>query len=208
MAEINGIDLLRVKQRSVHKLFARNKIKTLKNLADLQSFCYDPNNGRTFYKHVKSFRISAPLENVWRTYKTIPPQDTWRGRMVSFGMMYSRQENHITFSNDAYAGLAPGQLIFLNLNLFANKAHLAVGHEVVDVLEDKKHIKICYVQNGASIGTQLIQLNKVTETETEVIHETWYTSGSWLRDKILYPMFHARAITEFHTNVKHAAEQL
>ena len=136
MAEINGIDLLRVKQRSVHKLFARNKIKTLKNLADLQSFCYDPNNGRTFYKHVKSFRISAPLENVWRTYKTIPPQDTWRGRMVSFGMMYSRQENHITFSNDAYAGLAPGQLIFLNLNLFANKAHLAVGHEVVDVLEE------------------------------------------------------------------------
>lgn len=208
MVEIDEIDITRIRQKSVHKLFSRNKIQTLKHLSDLQSFCYDPHHTRQYRKHVRAFRINAPVEKVWETYKTISPQDTWKGRMVSFGVMYSRKGNKLFFQDDAYHGIEPGQLIFLNLNLFANAAHLAVGHEVVDVIEDQKHIKICYVQNGASIGTQLIQLRRVSETETEVIHETWYTSGSWFRDKVLYPVFHARAITEFHTNVKRSAERL
>lgn len=209
MAEVNSvIDFLRVKQKSVHRLFRKNKLQTLAHLADLQSFCYDPTNGKQYHKHIKSFRIHASIEKVWDTYKTISPQETWNGDMVSFGMMYSRKREQITFPEDAYHGIESGQLIFLNLNLFANLAHLAVGHEVVDVYEDQRHIKICYVQNGASVGTQLIQLNKISEQETEVVHETWYTSGSWIRDRVLYPVFHTRAITEFHNNVKRKAEKL
>jgi hypothetical protein len=209
MAQVESvIDFLRIKQKSVHKLFGKNKIQTLKHLADLQSFCYDPGHTKKYNKHLISFKIKAPIERVWETYKTISPQDTWKGRMVSFGVMYSRKRNQVSFHDDAYHGIEPGQLIFLNLNLFANVAHLAVGHEVVDVFEELKHIKICYVQNGASVGTQLIQLKKVTDTETEVLHETWYTSGSWVRDKILYPIFHALAVCEFHTNVKKRAEAL
>jgi hypothetical protein len=207
MAEIESlIDFLRIRQKSVHTLFGRNKIQTLKHLADLQSFCYDPAHSRKYHKHLKTFRISAPVEKVWDTYKTISPQETWKGRMVSFGVMYSRRKNQVTFEDDVYQGIEPGQLIFLNLNLFGNVAHLAVGHEIVDVYDDLKQIKICYVQNGASVGTQRIQIREVRGTETEVIHETWYTSGSWLRDKILYPIFHARAISEFHHNVKRKAE--
>lgn len=209
MAEVDSlIDWLRIRQKSVHRLFKRNKLHALQHLSGLQSFCYDPGHAKKYHKHVKRFRIKAPIDRVWETYKTISPQDTWNGRMVSFGVMYSRKQNRLSYHDDAYHGLEPGQLIFLNLNLFANRAHLAVGHEVVDVFDNLKHIKICYVQNGASVGTQLIQLKKITDDETEVIHETWYTSGSWFRDKILYPMFHARAITEFHTNVKRKAEAL
>lgn len=209
MAEVESlIDFLRIKHKSVHKLFGKNKILSLQNLSDLQSFCYDPAHTKKYHKHLKSFRILAPLEKVWETYKTISPQDTWKGRMVSFGVMYSRKRNQLSFYDDAYQGIEAGQLIFLNLNLFGNVAHLAVGHEVVDIYDDLKQIKICYVQNGASVGTQLIQLKKIAESEIEVIHETWYTSGSWFRDKILYPVFHARAIGEFHTNVKRRAEAL
>lgn len=209
MAEVEPvIDFVRIKKKSVHKLFGRNKLKTFKNLSDLQSFCYDPSHSRKYRKHVKSFSINATLDKVWETYKTISPQETWNGQMVSFGVMYSRKRNKLSFHDDPYDGIEPGQLIFLNLNLFANIAHLAVGHEVVDVYEDLHHIKICYVQNGASVGTQLIQLKKISDTETEVLHETWYTSGSWFRDTLLYPLFHTRAITEFHNNVKRKAEEL
>jgi hypothetical protein len=209
MAEVESlIDFLRIKQKSVHKLFGKNKIQTLKHLADLQSFCYNPRHTKKYHKHLKSFTIKAPLEKVWETYKAISPQDTWKGRMVSFGVMYSRKKNRVSYQDDPYQGIEPGQLIFLNLNLVGNIAQLAVGHEVVDVYDDLKHIKICYVQNGASVGTQLIQVKRVSDTETEVLHETWYTSGSWFRDKILYPIFHARAVREFHTNVKRRAEGL
>jgi len=207
MAEVDSlIDWLRIRQKSVHRLFKKNKLHALPHLSDLQSFCYDPDHSKKYHKHVKRFRINAPLEKLWDTYKTISPQDTWNGKMVSFGVMYSRNQNQLSYHDDDYKGLEAGQLIFLNLNLFANKAHLAVGHEVVAVYDDLKHIKICYIQNGASVGTQLIQLKKVSETKTEVIHETWYTSGSWFRDKVLYPVFHVRAITEFHMNVKRKAE--
>lgn len=209
MAEVEPIiDFLRIKKKSVSKLFRKNNLKTVKNLAELQSFCYDPNSGKKYHKHLKSFVIRATLDKVWETYKTISPQETWKGQMVSFGVMYSRKQKQLSFQDDAYHGIESGQLIFLNLNLLANKINLAVGHEVVDVREDLRNIKICYVQNGASVGTQLIQVKKIAETETEVLHETWYTSGSWFRDKLLYPLFHTRAITEFHTNVKRKAEGL
>lgn len=209
MAEVESlIDFLRIQHKSVHKLFGKNKIQTLKDLSDLQSFCYDPAHTKKYHKHLKVLSVHASLEKVWETYRTISPQDTWKGRMVSFGVMYSRKRNQLSFYDDVYHGIEAGQLIFLNLNLFGNVAHLAVGHEVVDIYDDLKQIKICYVQNGASVGTQLIQLKKISESETKVIHETWYTSGSWFRDKILYPGFHARAIGEFHTNVKRRAEAL
>lgn len=209
MAEIEPVvDFLRIKKKSVHKLFGKNQIKTLKNLSDLKSICYDPSHTKKYHKHLKSFRINASLEKVWETYKTISPQDTWNGQMVSFGVMYSRKKNQLSFHDDPYQGIEPGQLIFLNLNLLGNVVNLAVGHEVVDVYEDLRHIKICYVQNGASVGSQLIQVKKISDTETEVLHETWYTSGSWFRDKLLYPLFHTRAIKEFHNNVKRKAEGL
>ena len=127
--------------------------------------------------------------------------------MVSFGMMYTRKKNEISYHDDVYTGIEPGQIIFLNLNLFANLVHLAVGHEVTGVDEIDKNIKICYLQNGASTGTQLIQL-KALNNQTEVIHETWYRSGSLFRDKVLYPGFHEKGLTEFHLNVKRKIESL
>jgi hypothetical protein len=122
--------------------------------------------------------------------------------MVSFGLMYSRSQHKIMYPGDPYHGIEAGQIIFLNLNLFANAIHLAVGHEITGVNEAEKTIKICYLQNGASTGTQLIQLKARGKDQTEVIHETWYRSGSVFRDKVLYPGFHAKGLTEFHNNVK------
>jgi hypothetical protein len=139
---------------------------------------------------------------VWNAYKTVNPQETRNGGMVSFGLMYSRSRNEIMYPGDAYSGIEEGQIIFLNLNLFANVVNLAVGHEITGVNDNEKTIKICYLQNGASTGTQLIQLKELNSGQTEVVHETWYRSGSILRDKVLYPGFHTKGITEFHDNVK------
>lgn len=199
------INFNRIRQEKVKKLLRDNSILTKSDLSALQSFCYRDADGKQYYKHIKSFLINAHIETVWNAYTTISPEETWKGNMVSFGMMYSRKRNEISYHDDAYSGIEAGQIIFLNLNLFANLVHLAVGHEVTDVNKDEKTIKICYLQNGASTGTQLIQL-KDKATQTEVIHETWYRSGSLFRDKILYPGFHEKGLTEFHVNVKRKVE--
>ena len=43
--------------------------------------------------------------------------------------------------------------------------------------------------------------------KTEVSHHTFYRSGSWFRDKFIYPYFHTKAINEFHGNVRRAISQ-
>ncbi len=196
-----AIDFSRIRQEKVKNLLRVNKLNTLSDLSKLKSFCYDQTDGKRYRKHSKSFLIGADIDTVWNAYKTISPQETRNGSMVSFGLMYSRKKNEIMYPGDTYSGIEAGQIIFLNLNLFGSFLQLAVGHEITGVSESEKTIKICYLQNGASTGTQLIQL-KEKDNQTEVIHETWYRSGSLFRDKVLYPGFHEKGLTEFHNNVK------
>jgi len=195
-----------IKQSKVRDLLKKHGLCSLSDLSRLQSHCFDPDDGKHYYKHLKTYLIEADINIVWNTYKTIKPEETWNGEMVSFGLMYSRKSNAVSFPGDDYSGLEGGQILFLNLNLFNNLAHLAVGHEVMAVSDEEKCIKICYLQNGASTGSQKVQLVKRGESQTEVIHETWYRSGSVIRDKFLYPLFHTWAITEFHNNVRRKAE--
>jgi hypothetical protein len=202
------IDFSKIKQPPVKALLQKNNLFSLSDLSKLRSLCYNPSDGQHYYKHVKSFVVQASIINVWNTYKTISPQETRNGSMVSFGLMYSRRQNQIMYPGDSYTGIEAGQIIFLNLNLLGNFIQLAVGHEITDVNEIDRTIKICYLQNGASTGTQLIKLKESKQYQTEVVHETWYRSGSFFRDKVLYPGFHKKGLTEFHENVKRKAEEL
>jgi hypothetical protein len=202
------IDFSKIKQTQVRALFQKNNLYSLSDLSKLRSLCYNPSDGQRYYKHIKSFVVHASITDVWNTYKTISPQETRNGSMVSFGLMYSRKQNQIMYFGDSYTGIEAGQIIFLNLNLLGNFIQLAVGHEITDVNEIDRTIKICYLQNGASTGTQLIQLKESKQNQTEVVHETWYRSGSVFRDKVLYPGFHEKGLTEFHENVKRKAEAL
>lgn len=200
------IDFSKIVQPQVRKHLTINRLISVEDLSKLKSLPHTSNSGIKFNRHYIEFEILADRTSVWNTYKTISPQQTWSGKMVSFGIMYSRNRNSITYVGDSYNGLESGQLLFLNLNLLAGIVNLAVGHEVVDVDDAKQCVTICYLEHGASVGTQKFWLEEISNTVTKVVHETWYTSGSWLRDKILYPGFHTKAISEFHHNVKRMAE--
>lgn len=204
---MESINFSRIRQEKVKKLLLDNGLKTLHDLSQLRSFCYDPSDGKHYYRHAKSFLIRGSISEVWNAYKSVNPQETRKGSMVSFGMMYSRKQNAVMYPGDAYTGIEEGQILFLNLNLFANAVHLAVGHEITGVNDVEKTIKICYLQNGASTGTQLIKLRETQGGYTEVTHDTWYRSGSVLRDKILYPGFHTKGLTEFHNNVMQIVQE-
>jgi hypothetical protein len=205
-SEAGLIDFQRIQQPKVRKLLQDNNINSLSDLRKLKSLCFNPNDGFQYRKHIKSITINADINSVWSAYKTVSPQESRKGSMVSFGLMYSRSRNEVTYIDDSYSGIEAGQIIFLNLNLFAGIVHLGVGHEITGVDDTNKTIKICYLQNGASTGTQLIQLKEKSNNQTEVIHETWYRSGSFFRDAVLYPGFHEKGLTEFHNNIKDKVE--
>lgn len=202
------INFNRIKQEKVKRLLVDNGLNSLQDLSRLKSLCYNPTDGNHYFKHTKTFLFTANIDVVWNAYKTTNPQHSHDGSMVSFGMMYSRKRNEVMYLGDVYSGIEEGQIIFFNLNLFANVVSMAVGHEITGVNESEKTIKICYLQNGASTGTQLIQLKEITVGQTQVVHDTWYRSGSIFRDKVLYPGFHTKGLTEFHNNVRLKIQEL
>ena len=172
----------------------------------MEPLCYIAADKNTYHAHHKTFLIKENISLVWDTYLSIHPMEAWNGEMVSFGLQYSKKDELINYLTDDYTGMQKGQIIILNLNLFWGLLNIAVAHEVTEINEQKRLIKLCYMKGGASEGSQWITLTETKEGYTEVSHETLYKSKSNFRDTKLYPALHSKAISEFHLNVKRKAE--
>ena len=207
-AVIKEVDFARIKQKAVKKFLSNLGLNKLVGFTKMRPECYNPAFDSSYHVHHKIFLIRSNIDRVWNEYKTIHPKDAWNGAMVSFGLQYSTKKNSINYLNDPYAGMEKGQIIILNLRLFWGGFNIAVAHEVAEVNEEKRLIKLCYMRGGASEGSQWITLRETVEGFTEVSHQTFYKSSSNFRDKTLYPRLHTKAITEFHVNVKRQAEAI
>ena len=200
------VDFEKVRQKTVKKFIATFGLGTPTGFTEMRPECYNPSMQSTYHVHTKTFLIRNNIDCVWNAYRTIHPKEAWNGAMVSFGLQYSRLKNCINYINDDYSGMEKGQIIILNLRLLWGGFNIAVAHEVSEVNEQKRLIKLCYMRGGASEGSQIITMQETKEGHTEVLHKTFYKSKSNFRDTRLYPRLHTKAITEFHLNVKKKAE--
>ena len=172
--------------------------------SQLNSICYSASDSN-YHEHFKKYLYDQTFEEVWNTYVTIDPAKAWAGKMIHFNQLYSRSTGEEVFPGQEYnGGMGVGQVIILNLHVFNGAIKLTVGHEVMEVDKDKRLIRICYLENSKSEGSQFITFKTLPDGKTEVSHKTFYRSGSWFRDKIIYPYFHTKAINEFHGNVRNA----
>lgn len=201
-----GIDLTRVKQKKVRTFLEKSGLAGSGNLGKLRPLCYREGSAKPYRRHLESFIIEADVERVWETYATIHPKDAWKGKMVTFGLQFSSVNKRVSYLNDAYDGMEKGQVLILNLSLLWGLVNIAVAHEVSEINPQQHIIKMCYMEGGASEGSQWIYLNPAGEGYTEVIHLTYFRSKSWFRDSFLYPPLHTKAIREFHHNIKKHAE--
>lgn len=170
----------------------------------LKPVCYlesDPG----YHEHLEKYTYDQPLAHVWNTYVRIDPGRAWAGKMIHFDRLYSRASGKEVFPGQEHlGGMGVGQVIILTLHVFWGAVKLTVGHEVMEVDQSKKLIRTCYLENSKSQGSQFIRFTALENGKTEVAHHTFYRSGSWFRDKVIYPYFHTKAINEFHGNVRKA----
>lgn len=202
------VDFKKISQNTVKKFLLHRNLNKAADFSGLQSVCFDPAYETTCQKHLRSYSIRQNIDAVWNIYKSIHPREAWCGEMVSFGLQYSRKDTTINYVNDPYPGLEVGQIIIMNLQFLWGLFHIAVAHEVAAIDEKERMIKLCYMDGGASEGSQWITLHETSEGFTEVSHLTLYKSNSNFRDTKLYPWLHNRVITEFHLNIKKKAELL
>lgn len=197
-----SVDLNKIRHKAVKKFIHSKGLLQLDDFARLIHSCSTGADTKKFNRHIKIFQFKESLEKVWEAYKTIGPVETCTGSLLGFGLQYSRNKHKITYHEDDHGEIEAGQIIILNLRLLWNMISLAVGHEITEVNESEKYIKMCYLEGGASKGFQFIRLNEMEDGSTEVAHETFYKSHSDFRDKRLYPYLHGQVISEFHKNVQ------
>ena len=202
-----AVDLGRIKQKKVKKFINDYGLHTTSDFTTMKPAGYDSSHGVTYNKHHKNFIIRQDIDVVWEAYKTIHPREAWNGEMVSFGVQYCTRRNKMQYFHDEFGCIEKGQIIILNLRLLWGAINIAVAHQVAEVNEHDRMIKLSYMLGGASEGSQWITMRETKEGFTEVSHDTLYKSNSNFRDKTLYPGLHTKAITEFHLSVKKKAER-
>tara|TARA_Y100001972_G_scaffold129092_1_gene194107 strand:+ start:1387 stop:1989 length:603 start_codon:yes stop_codon:yes gene_type:complete len=187
-------DYSKVVYPSIEKLFRDAKIE---GPGDLRPVCFNGLEDE-YLKHETSYAINAPLSEVWDAYKTIHPAKGWNSKMIRFAFMYSRSEDQYVYhTEDQFAGIAKGQVYLVNLNIIKS-VQIAVAHEVDEVNDQEKLIKLCYLNTGKTEGSQWIQMHADGENKTIIIHKTRYKGTSFIRDRLLYPFFHQKAMNQFH----------
>lgn len=199
---ISEVNFSRINNEQVVSFLHDNQLYQLQDFAALESFCPNTSSTKQFYHHHKTFQIPEQIEKVWDAYKNIHPKKAWCGSMLQFGLQYSRSTNELSYIDDEYAGAKAGQIVLICVKALGGLVKVAVGHEITSIDDEQHTLETSYLVKGKSLGSQRIHLSTTKDGFTEISHHTIYKSGSWLRDRLIYPFFHTKAIREFHGNIR------
>lgn len=190
-----------IKQKKIREMIRQHAWKSQEDFAKIRSECIDKEDDN-YFVHEKNFLIRQPIEKVWNTYLNIQPKDAWSGDFVSFGVLFSNEPT-LHYINDPSPESSAGQVVFINLRFLGGLFNLAVAHKIMEINSPEHLIRTCYIADGKSKGSQYIRMAATPEGYTRITHTTFYKSDSPFRDKNIYPLFHAKVITEFHRNISH-----
>ncbi len=201
-SNIGSIDLDKIFQKRKKKFINNNYLEGIKHFTDLSPKCYEEKDSSEFIVQNDIFFIEKDINTVWSQYKSIGLEQSYGGRLVKFGFLYSRSKNKLIYLKDEdYSGIQEGQILFIRLDLLMGLKKLVVAYEITKIDAENKIIQFCYMSNGISEGSQQIILSETDEGYTKITHKTIFKSNSKFRDRRIYPSFHTRVISELHQNL-------
>lgn len=196
------VDFTLIKQKKIKKIIRKEHLQSVEDFTQVKSRCLCEEDTE-INEHKKSYIVQFPLDVVWDAYLTTPPKNAWSAKLVSLGMLFQGDRSSFYYRNQLMPAAEVGQLVFINLHLLNGFFNVAVAHKIMEINDEKHLIRTCYVESGASAGTQFIRFYALGDNQTRVEHTTLYKSKSKFRDKYLYPFLHEKVITEFHSNISH-----
>ena len=205
---IDSFNFTRIQHKKVRKLITRQKHFGAKTFDDIQPVCFNLSDSAAYNTFQKSQVINQEINTVWDNLVHQSPSDEFDGRIVSFGLLYSKKNNNLLYQNEALDGIEVGQIIFFNLRMLGGIKNIAVAMEVTRMDNDKKVLEYCYVDHGSTQGTQQFILKSLPGCKTEITQITRYKCKSRFRDRRLYSFFHERIVREFLRSIKVRSESL
>lgn len=198
------IQLHQIKQPTIRNYINEKELRVREDFERLKSTPHQIGEIANYHLHSDTFLVEADVDTVWNTYLSISPKDTWNSEIVSFGCMFCRASGTVSYVDDPYNGLQEGQVLFLNISLFWGKVNIAVAHKITHIVPEEKYIEFSYIEGGKTEGSQRLIFSSTPEGNTHIEHRTIYRgrTRSVLRERIMYPIFHTKVISAFHSNVK------
>jgi hypothetical protein len=204
---IDSVDYTRIQHKKVRKLISRQKHYGVRTFDEIIPVCYNTIDSGNYRTYTKSQLIRQDINVVWNNLIHQSPSTEFDGRIVTFGLLYSKRHNNFLYTNESYEGIEEGQILFFNLRVLSGIKNLAVALEVTRMDIDHKEIEYCYVDHGDTKGTQKFTLTSTSEGFTEITQLTRYKCKSRLRDRRLYSFFHERIVKEFFNTIKIKSEK-
>jgi hypothetical protein len=203
---IDSVDFNRIQHKKVRKLISAQKQFGILTFNDLNPVCYNSPDSVTYRSFTKSQLIRQNINVVWNNLIHQSPSEEFNGRIVTFGLLYSKRLNNLLYSNETYAGIEEGQVVFFNLRVLGGIKNLAVAMEVTRLDNNEKILEYCYLDHGETKGTQKFTLKSTHDGFTEITQLTKYKCKSKLRNRRLYSYFHERIVKEFFNAIKRKSE--
>jgi hypothetical protein len=198
---MKNVDLNKIPQKSIRTFIQAQLKNNINAFSDLKSTYTIGEDLSKFLIHQVDYKVPYPLDTVWRHYLTANPSKVWNGNMLSFGLMVSKYDGEIMYTDGEYSAAKVGQVFYINLNILGGLIKLPVAHEIIAIEPEKFYFELSYVEGRKNLGKQRIAFSKASNGHTEIVHTTYYISDSKFRDRYIYPYFHSKAIGEWHQNM-------
>jgi hypothetical protein len=205
---LSDIDTSRIAQKTIRK-FLKDQVKLgIDYFEDFDPSVDETTDASRFDFNCHHFHLRQTPAKAWHTFLTAQPTQIWQGRIVACGFIYSPVSQRGIYPGDNYPGLEAGQIFFIEMRIFFGLVKFPVCFVVTKVDQAQRTITFSYVSSGASKGAQTIRLMDDGKGETEIIHSILHQTGNVIRDRILYPIYHRKAIDEVHRNIQRQLDQL
>lgn len=188
--------------RPVRKYIQKQQQASIFQFRDVKASCTSVNDFSEFSCYTKTYVIKERLSRVWETYQNTSPNESWKTRKSSVGLIYLRHSDEVCYQNDTCDGINLGQVIFVNLKLVKGLYRMATAFEVTRISEEEHVLEVSYIESGINHGKQTISMTETEDGYTQITHTSVIQSESHFRDKVLYPYFHYKLINVFHRQMK------
>lgn len=199
---LNDVELERIGQTKVQEFLINQQEHGIETFEEIKPSMKPDSNIKGYFVRENEYQIKKNIENVWQHYLTTNPEKLWCGKRVTFGFLFSKKDDKIIYSDEAFATIDTGMIVYLNLRLMSGLKNIATAFEFIEIDKENRIIEFSYLKGNVSVGKQRLQFYETPRGYTRIIHTSFYKNDNFLRNYLLYPYFHTRTTHEFHRNNK------
>jgi hypothetical protein len=199
---LRNIDVKQIPQKKIRLFIHKHILAHHAKFSDLHSEYSGNSDSAKYIKEEQRFILKEKITKVWSAYRSFQPAEIWKGKLITFGVSFSRNAKTIAYRTTLKSSIDTGEIILLNLSLLKGTVNIAVGLEITSIDSIKQCIEFSYINGDISQGIQRIQLVTTPDGYTQVIHTTLFKSSHAFRDRYIYPFFHRKTVNEFHKNMR------